>query len=105
MQIILEFPVVRKTVSAVYWPAFGGFERYFGLNTAVRTGHFCHFPWSAVTAETSGISPEISVIKSHFRFTSALADSCEFKNKIVYTFKLKNKNWFLITDYTSLYFQ
>jgi hypothetical protein len=74
MQIILEFPVVRETFPAVYWPAFGGFERYFGLNTAVRTGHFCHFPWSAVTAETSGISPEISVIKSHFRFTSALSD-------------------------------
>jgi hypothetical protein len=74
MQIILEFPVVRETFPAVYWPAFGWFERYFGLNTAVRTGHFCHFPWSAVTAETSGISPEISVIKSHFRFTSALTD-------------------------------
>jgi len=66
MQIILEFPVVRETFPAVYWPAFGGFERYFSLNTAVRTGHFCHFPWSAVTAETSEFPLKFLSLKAIF---------------------------------------
>lgn len=42
----------------------------------VRTGHFCHFSWSAATTETSKISPGVSVIKSRFPFTFALVDNC-----------------------------
>jgi hypothetical protein len=83
-KLSLELPVIRKAFSAVNRPSFCWFERDFGLNTAVRTGYFGHFPGAAVaasettaatttvtisvTAETSGIS---SVIKTHFCFTSA----------------------------------
>jgi hypothetical protein len=75
----LELPVVRQAIPAINRPSFCRFERYFGLNTAVRTGNLGHFPGAAVAAsEASAVAVSVastvrisSVIKTHFRFTSA----------------------------------
>jgi hypothetical protein len=78
-RLSLKLPVVRKTFSAVNRPSFSWLERNFGLNTAVRTGYFGHFPGAAVAAsETSTVAVSVaaaegipSVIKTHICFTSA----------------------------------
>jgi hypothetical protein len=111
----LEFPVVRKTLSTVNWPSFSWFERNFGLNTAVRTGYFSHFPGAAVAAsETTTTTVAVSVattvrissvIKTHFVSPPLIAGIYIVKTRLYKIDRLKTKNWFLITDYTSLYFQ
>jgi len=92
--------VVRQTISTVNWSSFSWLEWDLGLYTTVRTNCGIHFPGTAVAAsETSAVTISISpvavssperapsVIKTHFRFTSAYSGyslSC-YKNKI-YTF-------------------
>jgi hypothetical protein len=91
--------MIRQAISTVNWSSFSRLEWNLGLYTTVRTNCRIHFPRTVVAAsESSAVvsvspaavsSPERapSVIKTHFRFTSAYSGyslSCH-KNKI-YTF-------------------
>jgi hypothetical protein len=109
--------VFWKTVPAVNRPSFCWFERNFGLYTAVRTGYFSHFSGAAVAAsETTTTTATVavsvattvrisSVIKTHFVSPPLIAGIYIVKTRLYKIDRLKTKNWFLITDYTSLYFQ
>jgi hypothetical protein len=48
MQSEPGFPVFWQAILAIHGSAFGWFERYFTLFSAVGTGHFCHFTWAEI---------------------------------------------------------
>jgi hypothetical protein len=48
MQSEPGFPVFWQAILAIHGSAFGRFERYFALFSAVGTGHFCHFTWAGI---------------------------------------------------------
>ena len=70
--VLSGLPVVRKAVSAVDRSVRIRFERNLSFSAAIGTGCVVHFLWGSETSPVTVSSPEgVSVIKSHFLFTSA----------------------------------
>jgi hypothetical protein len=73
--VLSGLPVFWKAVPAIDRSVRVWFERNLSLSAAVRTGCVVHFPrGSTKTSPVVVSSPEgVSVIKSHFLFTSAFS--------------------------------
>lgn len=70
--VLSGLPVVRKAVPAVDRSVGIRFERNLSFSATVGTYCIVHFPRASETSPVVVSSPEgISVIKSHFLFTSA----------------------------------